>query len=248
MVDQSVGLSSKNLSATGVALTVLLAALPLSAEAATLVSERASLGGNDQIDWSSLGPVQPFNFLPNSFSATSTRGLGLNVNIPPVSGLTSPFVFQTSPAPGIPTNFANGDFILFTGFIPGPPPAVGNPGPLTITFDTPVFSAGAQIAVDDDTAGFTASISAFDNTNTLLGTFDATGSSSLALDNSAIFLGVESATPNISKLVFDTSVVNRAFGINTLSIKAVPEPSSILGSFFLGVLGTGTILKRKRSS
>lgn len=248
MVVKLVGLSSKNLSAAGVALTVLIAALPLSAQAATLVSERASLGGNDQIDWSNLGPAQPFNFLPNSFSATSTRGLGLNVNIPAVSGLTSPFVFQTSPAPaGIPTNFANGDFILFTGFVPGPPPAVGNPGPLTITFDTPVFSAGAQIAVDD-TVGFTASVSAFDNTNTLLGTFDATGSSSLALDNSAIFLGVQSATPNISKLVFGTSVVDRAFGINTISIKAVPEPSSILGSFFLGVLGTGAILKRKRSS
>ena len=36
-------------------------------------------------------------------------------NIP---GVTSPLVFQTLPQPGIPTNFAAGDFLLFTGFNP----------------------------------------------------------------------------------------------------------------------------------
>lgn len=243
----SLAIKDTSTTAAGAALTALLAVLPLSVQAATLTTERAALGGNDQIDWSSLGPVAPFNFLPNSFSATSERGLGLDVDIPvaPVS-ITPPFVFQTSPPPGIPTNFANGDFVLFTGLTPGTFPSVGNPGPLTITFDTPVFGAGAQIAVDD-TLEFTAFISAFDNTNTLLGSFQATGTSSLALDNSALFLGVRSDTANISKLVFSTSVPDRAVAINTLSIKAVPEPSSTLSLLVLGFLGAGSVLKRNKT-
>jgi hypothetical protein len=250
MTTRLLNLSTKDLSATATlaALTATLAVLPSPVQAVTLVTERAALGGDDQIDWSSLGPVAPFNFLPNSFPATSSGGLGLSVEIPENTGLTSPFVFQTLPEPGIPTNFAQGDFILFTGFIPGPPPTVGNPGPLTITFDTPVLGAGAQIAVDD-TPEFTAFISAFDNANNLLGTFSEVGTSELALDNSALFLGVLSDTPNISRLVFSSSEPERAFGINTLSLAAVPvavpESTSTLGLLAFGALGAGFALKRK---
>lgn len=251
MKTRSLSLSVRNLSTatTGVALTAILATLSSPVQAIALITERTALGANDQIDWSSLGPVNPFNVLPNSFSATSEGGLGLGVEIPPAAGpnFTPPFVFQTLPPPGIPTNFASGDFILFTGFIPGPPPAVGNPGPLTITFDTPVRGAGAQIAVDDTTR-FRASISAFDQTNTLLGIFEADGTSSLALDNSALFLGVRNDTANISRLVFRSSAPNRALGINTLSIVAVPEPSCALSLLALGVLGVGSALKRKQRS
>ena len=252
MKTRFLSLSIRDLStaATYLALTALLTTLPSVAQAITLVTARSALGGNDQLDWSSLGPAKPFNVLPNSFSATSQGGLDLNVDIPPASpGFTSPLVFQSSPPPsGIPTNFANGDFALFTGFIPGGFPAVGNPGPITITFDTPVSGAGAQIAVDD-TAQFTAFISAFDETNTLLGTFEAAGTSSLALDNSALFLGVRSDTANISRVVYRTSVPDRAVAINTLSLVddsvGVPEPTSAFGVLAFGTLGAGLALKRK---
>ena len=70
-------------------------------------------------------------------------------------------MFQTTPEPGIATNFDSGDFILFSGLIPGPPPAVGNPGPITLTFAEPVFGAGTQLAVDD-IFSFTGTVSAFD--------------------------------------------------------------------------------------
>ena len=250
MTTRLLNLSIKDLSATalGAALTAIVAVLPSPVQAVTLVTERAALGGDDQINWSSLGSVAPFNFLPNSFLTTSSGGLGLTIEIPEITGITSPFVFQTLPEPGIPTNFAQGDFILFTGFIPGPPPTVGNPGPLTITFDKPVRGAGTQIAVDD-TLEFTAFVSAFDNANNLLGTFESVGTSSLALDNSALFLGVLSETPNISQLVFSSSEPKRAFGINTISLAtvpvAVPEPTSILGLKAIGALGASFILKRK---
>lgn len=121
MTTRLVALSIKDLttSAALATLTAFVAILPSSVQAITLVTERADLGSNDQIDWSSLGLAAPFNFLPNSFSAISSEGQGLSIEIPEVSGLTPPFVFQTLPEPGIPTNFASGDFILFTGLIPG---------------------------------------------------------------------------------------------------------------------------------
>jgi len=193
----------------GIAIGTLLILLapPVEAVNLTLVSDRAALGGTDRVDWSILGPVPPpFQVLPNFFSVTSEQGLGISVNIPSAAtpGVTPPLLFQTLPAPGIATNFASGDFILFTGLIPGPPPAVGNPGPLTITFDRPVAAAGTQIAVDD-TFLFTALISAFDSNNNLLGSFSTQGTSSLALDNSAQFLGVRSDAANISRLVYSSS-------------------------------------------
>lgn len=223
-----------NCSALSIApLTALIFALPSPVLALSLFTNRTALKASDLLDWSVLGPIQPpspFKILPNSFSTSSEAGLGVTVDIaapPPVfPPITPPFLFQTSSS--IPTNFADGDFILFTGFTPGLFPSPGNPGPLTLTFDTPVFAAGAQIAVDD-TLEFTAFISAFDENDNLLGTFFAEGASSLALDNSALFLGLRNNKANISKLVFSTSVNDRAIGINTLSIgnTKVPEPSIV---------------------
>ncbi|MEG3991503.1 PEP-CTERM sorting domain-containing protein [Microcoleus sp. S28C3] len=242
---------SLKISAAGTAIGTLLILLapPVEAVNLTFVSDRAALGGTDRVDWSILGPVQPpFKVLSNSFSVTSEQGLGVNVNIPPAAnpGVTPPLLFQTLPSPGIPTNFASGDFILLTGLRPGPQPAVGNPGPLTITFDRPVAAAGTQIAVDD-TFLFTASISAFDSANNLLGSFSTQGTSSLALDNSAQFLGVRSDAANISRLVYSSSEGDRALGINALSIaEAVPEPSSMAATIVAG-LGLLAVKIKRRS-
>ncbi len=253
---QIINLSVKNIF-NGVAVStvcILISALFSPVQALTLIQDRSALGSNDQLDWSSLGKVfNPFSpnpnaLLPNSFSATSLQGLGIKVDIArsTVASITPPFIFQTSPAPkGVPTNFANGDFALFTGFRPTSFPAVGNPGPITIAFDKPVKSAGTQINVDD-TPTFTGFISAFDSSNNLLGAFEAKGTSSLALDNSALFLGVSSDTANISRLVFRTSAPNRAIAINTISIATVPEADSILGLLLVGVMGILT--EREKSA
>jgi hypothetical protein len=230
---------SPKTSAAGIAIGTLLMLLapPVGAANLTFVSDRAALGATDRLDWSVLGPVQPpFKVLPNSISVTSEQGLGINVNIPQAAtpGVTPPLLFQTLPSPGIPTNFASGDFILFAGLQPGPPPSVGNPGPLTITFDRPVAAAGTQIAVDD-TFFFTAFISAFDSNNNLLGSFSTPGTSSLALDNSAQFLGVRSDAANISRLVYSSSENDRGLAINALSIaEAVPESSNIAATVVAG--------------
>ena len=134
----------------------------------TLVTERSALRSNDRLDFGTIGsvfdpfaPPTPDSFLPNSFSATSENGLELNFRISPSSdsAISPPFIFQTGSEPSaVPTNFADGDFILFTGvdfrFFPAP----GNPSPIIIDFVTDVTGVGTQIAVDD-TSSFLASVS-----------------------------------------------------------------------------------------
>jgi hypothetical protein len=239
------------LTSTTIAVSLSLALISPSF-AVSLVTNRADLNANDSIDWSSLGKVlNPFNpnfadFLGFSFSGTSAGGLGLDVDINPINPpITPPFVFKTAPIPqGIPTNFANGDFLLFTGLQFGLFPAPGNPGPISISFAQPVRAAGAQIAVDDE-PNFVGTIKAFDINDNLLDSFSVNGTSSKALDNSAIFLGVKSALAEISRIEFSSDFNNRAIGINTLSIDnpAIPEPSLTIA---LIVMGSGLLCLKKR--
>jgi hypothetical protein len=221
---------------TGIVIGSLLVDRPLPSLALSFIDDRAAIGENDRLDWQQLSSPAPLTFVPNSFEAISQRNLTVNVTIPTINDptITPPLVFQTLPPPaGIPTNFGLGDFILFTGLNPRVFPSPGNPGPVSITFDTPVSAAGAQIAVDD-TFNFTAFIAAYDSDDHLLGQFELAGTSSLNLDNSAVFLGVQDDRANISRLVFSSSIANRAIGINALSLRhpKVPEPSSVLPLLF----------------
>ena len=239
---------SLKISTVGAAISALAILFPMQALGITLVTDRTALGENDRVEWSSLGPIvppQPFKVLPSNFSTTSVQGMGVNASIPiVVPPITPPLLFQTaSPPSGIPTNFASGDFILFTGLNPATFPAIGNPGPLTITFNTPIIAVGTQIAADDATAPYTVNIMAYDVSNTLLGNFTIGATSSVALDNSAQFLGVSSDVANISRIVYSTSETNRAFGINALSIvQPVPEPLTIIGT----IIGGTAAWKMKR--
>ncbi|MEM8807043.1 MAG: hypothetical protein AAGF01_13545 [Cyanobacteria bacterium P01_G01_bin.38] len=225
------------------------------AQALSFVTDRSALNATDQLDWSEvsttvgpitdlLSPADPSIFLPNTFVATSQTGQGVTVEIPPTDlpGVLSPFVFQTTSGDGIETNFAKGDYILFTGSALGPPPATGNPGPITLTFAESVLGAGAQIAVGT-TFNFTATITAFDEQGQVLGSFSAPGTASEALDNSALFLGAIDEQPRIAKLEFKASEPTRPIGINQLGLvthgadTAIAEPSMLLGMLTLVALG-----------
>ena len=226
------------------------------ANAVTLVTERSALNANDSFDFGSLGrifdtfaPPTPDSFLPNSFSATSANGLPLDFTIPPTDDpfISPPFIFQTGS--DIPTNFADGDFLLFTGADFRAFPAPGNSAPVAIDFATPVVGAGTQIAVDD-TFSFNANVSAFDSEGNLLDSFSIPATSSLALDNSAVFLGVVSEEANISRLVYSSSVDNRAIGLNAIDIDsngdlAIPESTSILGLLFAVTSGIFCFAKKQ---
>jgi hypothetical protein len=211
------------------------------ANAITFVRDRNLLPSNDQIEWSNLGKIlnpfapNPNDFLSNSFSGESSNGLSFSVNIPPTEGdITLPFVFQNNPP--AQTNFVPGEYLLFTGFSPTVIPT-GNSNPLTIVFDRNVKAAGAQIAASgSENINYEVSISAFDDRNNLLGTFSRQGVSSGARDNSAVFLGVKSDTAKIKKLVFQTTSLERGFGIDRVSIATVNEPNAGLMVLIFGTL------------
>ncbi|MEL6139846.1 MAG: hypothetical protein AAFR42_20885, partial [Cyanobacteria bacterium J06628_6] len=225
------------------------------AKAVTFVTDRAALDATDQVDWSAIGsvvgpvsdlfnPSDPSIFLPNSFEVTSQAGQSVGVAIPPTDlpDVTPPFVFQTSSGDAIETNFADGDFIVFTGLALGPPPSTGNSGPITLTFAEPVLGAGAQIAAGA-VFEFDATLTAFDSEGQVLGSFTAPGTASEELDNSALFLGAVDEQPRIASLEFSSSLPTNAIGINQLDLvtdttgASVPEPSLLLGLSVLAAFG-----------
>ena len=127
-------------------------------------------------------------------------------------------------------------------------------GPLTFTFDTPVFGVGANIQADFD-GSFTALIEAFDRDGNLLESFSEDGNSTGSGDGSAIFIGIRN-TFGIESVTFSltdaTGDVND-FAINQLDIifppgDEIPEPATVLllGGGFLGLSGMGW--KRIRKS
>ncbi|MEM1369245.1 MAG: hypothetical protein AAGG02_14805 [Cyanobacteria bacterium P01_H01_bin.15] len=263
------GIFSNQRLLTGLVTNVAILATGTAAvEAASFVSNRIDLNANDQLDWVDLfnpgpptGPGPSLSLLPNDgFPATTERGLDLTVDISsdgidfdldgpgPDTGVTPPFIFQTTagaPPANVPTNFAPGDYILFTGLTPGAFPSPGNDNPISILFDEPVLAAGAQFAVDDALTPYTATIEAFDIDGMLLASFsvdDAT--SSIALDNSAVFLGVESDVAEIARIDFFSDLPGLASGINLLSVKTTPEPFGLIG---LGLVTFGILRSRRKN-
>jgi hypothetical protein len=141
-------------------------------------------------------------------------------------------------------NFANGDFVFYTM----------QSGPLTLSFNTPLSTVGAQI--DFNTYGaFTAQIQAF-NQNTLLGTFTEDGTVTTNNDNSAIFLGVTDSDDDITSIVYSVTWNSAQrplgdFAINQVSIAAVPPPVPVpepttLTLFGMGLAGVGAIRRRRQ--
>lgn len=197
------------------------------AQAATLVDSRDDLQANDSVDWSVLGPT--FTPVSNPFSIRSLGGVDLDVSIP------SKEFLRIDQTPVFPGAFDVGEALLFTG--------LGNPGPLTITFDTPVFGAGTQIQSDPlNTPAYTATVEAFDNFDNSLGSFEIAGVSRRDAGSGVLFVGVFDTSGDIKKLVFNTQeegdIVPFAFNEVSLrtNLEAVPEPESMLG---LLVFGTG---------
>ena len=205
-------------------------------QAATFVGNRDALRATDFLDWSVVGDgsLPPFPSLPNSFSTTSAGGLDLNVRIPDGSFLR---IDQT---PFFPGAFDVGDALLFTG--------LANPGPLTITFDAPVFGGGVQIQSDPmEIPDYTATIEAFDSFGNTLGVFERDGVSISDAGGGVIFVGVFDRGGDIKNLVFNAQEqgANGPFAINALSLKTspetVPEPGVLLG---ISCLGLGFLSKK----
>ena len=187
-----------------------------------LVTDRATLGGDDFVAWGVLGP--PFTDVTNPFNINSNGGLGMTVS--KVSA--GPFQRRDKTSGGWGGNFNPDDELIWTN---------NTPGPMSILFDQTVFGAGAQIQ-GDAFGDFTATIEAFDINDQSLGSFNLAGTSNGNADNSAIFIGVLSGSSEIKRITFD--VDSGDFAINQLDIVTIPAPAA------MALLGLGGLLASRR--
>jgi hypothetical protein len=220
------------------------------------INSRAALGGDDFIDWGTLGP--PGTSLGVTFMVTSNGGLGATV-----SSTATPFGASRRNQGPMDWNgsFALGDELLFSGFS-----GVGTARPtVTIQFSTPVAGAGAQIedAFLTGVSPYIAGLQVFGSANTLLASFTETGiSTEGSANNSAIFLGVLNDAANIDHITYRISEATNAlvgFALNQLDIVTTPRTTPVPepGIFLLlvtslagiGVLhGAASFASRRRRS
>jgi hypothetical protein len=122
--------------------------------------------------------------------------------------------------------------ILSGGFAPGDKVVFINPSaPLTINFNSPVQTVGAQIQDNSIGDHFTAEILAF-NGSTFLGAFTENGFSGDVGDNSHIFLGVQAA--DITSVTYLTFTGNpftlQDVLINQMTIRPAAVPGPTIGA------------------
>lgn len=204
--------------------------------------------GEDTINWGQFGI--PVANVPTPASFTSAGGITGTVSLNS-SGTVSLYEQCCIGVSGsFDGNFSKGDMVLYNN---------GN-GPLTLTFDTPVQNAGAQILFNTYGA-FTAQIEAFSG-NTLLGEFSESGVTTENADGSAIFLGVEDQSQGITSIQYSITAAAgnpnlSQFAINQATIQAytpaafgVPEVSSSgsLAALTVVAASIALVYERRRST
>jgi hypothetical protein len=237
------GLTTLGLSTLG--LTTLMASLGIlftanAAQALSIVTDRAVLGGNDFIDW---GPQTPDETSVNGpFTITSNGGVTATV-----SAAVNPMVYFTQDRTYF-GGFSRGERLLATRS------SFNGRGPITMSFATPISAGGLQIESMFDGDNYTASIETFDAFNTSLGSFTRTGSSGFGGGN-AIFLGVTSDV-GISRLVYSlpgsSAGRQNIFAMNRFNFSPfvttpqVPVPPQLLGTgLTMAVAGLKAALRKR---
>lgn len=208
----------------------MLAISPASGGTA-LVTSSAALGGNDLIDWASLGPdnsyVSPFT------SSTTVNGRDYIVSQGGVS------FYRLEQGTTWMGNFAPGAPVLWNSFS----------GEVRIVFLSDVYGLGAQIQAKY-ARNFVARITAYDNLFNPLGSYTRQGNSTDLGDNSAIYIGLLSTQRNIRRVVLSldsASAYPEAFAIGNVDVASAPEPATIS---LLGValaVGGLSLARRKKA-
>lgn len=215
-----------------------------SAEAGySLVTDRASLGGTDTIDWGTLN-LPPLTPISNPFSINSNGGVPVTVSE------QTPGVFYSDTSAIVWNgNFAPGDALLYSG-----PQYNSAGGPILIDFGSNLVSGGGtQIEPNAFLVPFTAQITAYDSQMNVLASFTEDGFAAPTNDNTAIFIGIASTAQDIRAISVDVLTPSQFadahdFAINRFDFRtrAVPEPSScvLLGLGCLAIFGARSMRRR----
>jgi len=193
------------------------------------VTNPGNLNANDSVDWSQLGG--DLTTVSSPFAANSLLGNLVAV----INGNNDFYVIQQGNSWN--GNFNPGDTVLHNQAT----------GAVEIDFLIPIMAVGARFQPIDLGVGYSIFITAFNASNTNLGTVTTTGLSTGAADGSAAFLGVMSSTADIASIVVNVQVdgADNAFALGSLSIAeaptGVPEPSTM----FLAVGGMLACVARK---
>lgn len=188
----------------------------------------ASLNANDSVNWGQLG--SDLTVVSSPFAANSVLGNMVAV----ANGNNDLWVIKQGNTWN--GNFNPNDMVLYNQAA----------GVAEIDFLTPVMGVGARFQ-SIDFGAFSIFITAFDSSNTLLGSATTTGTSNGAADGSAAFLGVMSSKAEIATIFVNVQVAgsDNAFALGSLSIAeasvGTPEPSTM----FLALGGVLAVAGRK---
>jgi hypothetical protein len=175
--------------ASVVGLGVVFTAAP--AHALTIVTSRSTLGGNDFIDWGTIGPDS--TVLNGPFNVTSNGGVGATVQAAIYPLVTRTQGFNASYFGG----FTEGERLLATRSLSR---TEGGRGPISISFASPISAGGLQIESTFSGNSYTVTLEAFGTADNSLGSFSQSGFSNFGTGN-PVFLGVTSDV-GISRLVY----------------------------------------------
>jgi hypothetical protein len=198
---------------------------PLQASTILVTSETTFTGGG-LIDWGSL-------------SSTHTQiPQPLTIDVQGIPGLTAQ-ISQNAGRPFLTHSQGgtiNGDYAVLERLLGTGAGDVVGPGPISLLFSSSIRGVGAQIQ-SFFYGPFTASIEAFDRTNSSLGVFNVQGVSSDRADDSAPFIGILSDKNDISRVNFGVPIaigrpqdflISSPFIQVNGQVNAVPEPTSFL--------------------
>ena len=155
------------------------------------------------VDWASLGPA--YSSIPSGTVAPVTGLPGSNVALSTATGLPMTTLTNCSFGGdcGWYGNFAVGAGVLWMGgTYNGDTGWWATNGPLTVRFDRPQRGIGFQ-AMADESGPFTATLCAYDSSNTLLGCIPFSGNGTGTADGSAVFVGLYDDMQEISKVTID---------------------------------------------